>query len=308
LYRVGAVKESPGGRAIVAVDGGMSDNIRPMLYGARYTVAVAGPPGQGSPAAVDVVGRHCESGDVLAHDVKLPHVVRPGDLLAFAATGAYTYSMASTYNRVGRPAVVAVRDGTSREWLRREDATDLDRLEASAAGPASGRPSGITVRPARPRDARSFHRAYVEVAAERRFIQSETVTRSVGFYRRRFRRSWDGRAANLLAFDGDRVVGSLSIRRDEHAVTRHVATLGMFVVASHRGRRIGTALMTEAVGWARRFGVERLELSVYPSNRAAIALYRAFGFVEEGRLVRHAKKSYGYEDEILMAVWLGPET
>jgi RimJ/RimL family protein N-acetyltransferase len=173
----------------------------------------------------------------------------------------------------------------------------------------AGRAAGILVRPARPRDARSFLDAYREVAAERRFIQTERVGRSRGFYRRRFRRSWDERAAHLVALEGDRVVGSLSIRRDDHPATAHVATLGMFVIASHRGRRIGTALMEEALRWARRFDVERIELTVYPHNEAAIALYRRFGFVQEGRLVRHAKKSYGYEDEILMAVQLegGPE-
>jgi diaminopimelate decarboxylase len=305
LYRVGTVKRPPNGRTIVAVDGGMSDNIRPMLYGARYTVAFAGSPRTPSPTVVDVVGRHCESGDVLAVEVKLPHDPVPGDLLAFAATGAYTYSMASSYNRVGRPAVVAVRDGTAVPWLRREDDADLDRLEASAPeSPAPARLEGIVVRPARPGDARSFLDAYRSVAAERRFIQTERVGRAARFYRRRFRRSIDERAAHLLALDGGRVVGSLSIRRDEHPATRHVATLGMFVVASHRRRGIGGALMQEALAWARRVGVERLELTVYPGNPAAIALYRAFGFAEEGRLARHAKKSYGYEDEILMARFL----
>jgi putative acetyltransferase len=78
----------------------------------------------------------------------------------------------------------------------------------------------------------------------------------------------------------------------------------MFVVATHRGRGVGTALMAEAMRWAREHAVERIELTVYPHNVAAIALYRRFGFVEEGRLVRHAKKSYGYEDEILMATFL----
>jgi RimJ/RimL family protein N-acetyltransferase len=285
----------------------MSDNIRPMLYGARYTVAVAGPPRPGQPLAVDIVGRHCESGDVLAHDVKLPQDMRAGDLIAFAATGAYTYSMASAYNRVGRPAVVAVREGHQRLWLRREDAADLDRLEVSQPAPPVERPAGILVRPARPGDARTFLDAFRSVAAERRFIQTETVSHPARFYRRRFRRSWDERSADVVALDGERVVGSLSIRRNDQRPVRHVATLGMFVVASHRGRGIGTALMDDAVRWARDFGVERLELTVYPHNAAAIALYRKFGFVQEGRLVGHAKKSYGYEDEILMASWLGSE-
>lgn len=308
LYRVGAVKETAEGRTLVAVDGGMSDNIRPMLYGAGYSVASAGPPRDTGPLEVDVVGRHCESGDVLAHDVKLPHDARPGDLLAFAATGAYTYAMASNYNRVGRPAVVAVRDGVSHLWLRREDAGDLDRLEAAAA-PAARPPAPreFLVRPARPRDARSFLEAYRSVAAERRLIQTEEVTRTAAMYRRRFRRSRTGEMAHLVAVAEGRVVGSLSIRRDPHPVTRHVATLGMFVIARWRGRGVGTALMEEALRWARGAGVDRVELTVYPHNDAAIALYRKFGFVEEGRLVRHAKKSYGYEDEVLMAAWLGED-
>jgi RimJ/RimL family protein N-acetyltransferase len=270
-------------------------------------VAFAGPSRSPSPTVVDVVGRHCESGDVLALEVKLPHEPRSGDLIAFAATGAYTYSMASTYNRVGRPAVVAVRDGSAVPWLRREDGADLDRLEAApppTEGPDAAPLEGVAIRPARPRDARSFLEAYRSVADERRFIQTERVGRSTRYYRRRFRRSVDERAAHLLALDGDRVVGSLSIRRDEHPATHHVATLGMFVLAGHRRRGIGRALMREALAWAERVGVERLELTVYPGNRAAIALYRAFGFREEGRLVRHAKKSYGYEDEVLMALLL----
>ncbi len=165
----------------------------------------------------------------------------------------------------------------------------------------------IEIRPARPADARSFLEAYRSVAAERRFIQTERVTRSARSYRREFRRSWDDRAAHVVAVEEERVVGSLSIRRDDQPATRHVATLGMFVVASHRGRRIGTGLMDRAMDWARAHGIERIELTVYPHNEAAIALYRRFGFHEEGRLVRHAKKSYGYEDEILMAAWIGPE-
>ena len=169
-----------------------------------------------------------------------------------------------------------------------------------------GPPSGISIRPARPHDAGGFLEAYASVAAERRYIQTERVTRPARDYRRRFRRSWDERAAHLLAVDGDRIVGSLSIRRDDHPATWHVATLGMFVIASHRGRGIGTALMTEAMRWAAEQRLERVELTVYPHNEAAIALYRRFGFAEEGRLVRHTKKSYGYEDEILMGVWIGP--
>jgi len=310
LYRVGTVKETPEGRTLVAVDGGMADNIRPMLYGARYTVAAAGEPRDAGPVEVDVVGRHCESGDVLARDVKLSQDVRPGDLVAFAGTGAYTYSMAGNYNRVGRPAVVAVREGESRVWLRREDPADLDRMEASAPSfPSAPRPGdGFDVRPARTGDARSFLEAFRSVAAERRFIRTEEVSRTARRYRRQFRRSVTEEAAHLVAVADGRVIGSISIQRDAHPVTRHTASIGMFVTSGWRGRGVGTALMEEGMRWARDAGVERVDLTVYPHNQAAITLYRRFGFVEEGRLVRHSKKSYGYEDEILMAVWLGPRS
>jgi RimJ/RimL family protein N-acetyltransferase len=183
--------------------------------------------------------------------------------------------------------------------------TELDERTNAAAEPTGG----TVVRPARRGDAKSFLEAYRSVAAERRFIQTERVDTTPRFYRKRFRRPWHEGAAHLVAVDGDRVVGGLSIHRlDDHPATRHVATFGMFVVSSHRGRGIGSALVGEALRWARRFGVERVELTVYPHNDAAIGLYRKFGFVEEGRLVRHARKSYGYEDEILMALWLGPTT
>ena len=181
------------------------------------------------------------------------------------------------------------------------------RESGTAATSSSSPLSGIEIRAARPADAASFTEAYGSVAAEKRFIQSERVTRSARVYRRRFRASWSDRAAHVVALDGHRVVANLSIHRNDHPATWHVATLGMFVVASHRGRGIGGALMAEALRWAREHRLERVELTVYPHNEAALALYRRHGFVEEGRLVRHAKKSYGYEDEILMALWLGPE-
>jgi len=131
LYRVGAVKER-GGRVLAAVDGGMSDNIRPALYGARHTVALASPAPDRPLRTVDVVGKHCESGDVLARGCELPEP-RPGDLLAVAATGAYCYSLASNYNRLGRPPLVAVRNGTATPWLRRETFDDLRALEVGEA-------------------------------------------------------------------------------------------------------------------------------------------------------------------------------
>ena len=306
LYRVGDRRTLGDGRTVIAVDGGMSDNIRPMLYDARYTVALASRPGGPVEETVTIVGRHCESGDVLADAVALPSDVQRGDLVAFAATGAYTYALASTYNRVGRPAVVAVDDGRATVWVRREGSGDLDRLEAPAPRtvPDANPPAGITLRPAAPEDARSFLAFWKAIVGEGGYVRSEEVDTPARVYRARFRRSWTDREAQVVALDAGRVVGHVYIQREAHPVTRHVATLGIAVSADRRGLGIGRALMAEAFRWAVSSGVEKIMLSVYPHNDAAIALYRRFGFVEEGRLVGHSRKSTGYEDEILMSAWL----
>ena len=309
LYRVGWVKRTPGGRTLAAVDGGMSDNIRPALYGARYTLALAGRAGTVEPKPVTVVGKHCESADVIAEDVPLPGDVRPDDLLAVATTGAYGYSMSSNYNRVGRPAVVAVRGGEARVLLRREDASDLDRLEVSAPPePDTTSPQGVEIRPARPGDARSYLSMWSGVVEERRWVRTETVRHSVRRYRRMFRESVSGDHARLVAVASGAVVGNLSIERLQHPVNRHVATLGMAVDGPWRGKGVGTALLSAGLRWARFEGVEKISLEVYPGNTAAIALYRKFGFVEEGRLHRQSRKSYGYEDEVVMSRWLTAPT
>ncbi|OMC15728.1 diaminopimelate decarboxylase [Mycobacterium sp. SP-6446] len=125
LYRVRSVKTQPGGRTFVAVDGGMSDNPRVSLYGAQYTVALANRHSLGAKRTVTVAGRHCEAGDEIARDIQLPADVAPGDLLAVACTGAYHHSMASNYNLVCRPPVVAVKDGRARALIRRETIADL---------------------------------------------------------------------------------------------------------------------------------------------------------------------------------------
>jgi diaminopimelate decarboxylase len=125
LYRVCSVKTQPGGRTFVAVDGGMSANPRVSLYGAQYTVALANRHPLGVKQRVTVAGRHCEAGDEIARDIELPADLRPGDLLAVACTGSYHHSMASNYNMVGRPPVVAVKDGRVRELVRRETIADL---------------------------------------------------------------------------------------------------------------------------------------------------------------------------------------
>jgi diaminopimelate decarboxylase len=125
LYRVCSVKTQPGGRTFVAVDGGMSDNPRVSLYGAQYTVALANRHPLGVKQPVTIAGRHCEAGDEIARDIELPADLRPGDLLAVACTGSYHHSMSSNYNMVGRPPLVAVKDGRTRQLVRRETIADL---------------------------------------------------------------------------------------------------------------------------------------------------------------------------------------
>lgn len=129
LYRVGTVKELPGIRTYVAVDGGMSDNPRPVLYGSGYEAFDVDHPLAARPQRVRLVGKHCESGDVLVDEAWLPRETGVGSVIATPVTGAYGYSMASNYNRVPRPAVVFVADGSAREVLRRETFDDLARLE-----------------------------------------------------------------------------------------------------------------------------------------------------------------------------------
>jgi diaminopimelate decarboxylase len=130
LYQVGTVKDVDGLRTYVSVDGGMSDNIRTALYDAEYTCVLASRVSSAPPLLCRLVGRHCESGDIVVRDTYLPADVVPGDLVAVAATGAYCRSMASNYNHVPRPGVVAVRDGEARILLRRETTDDLLRLDA----------------------------------------------------------------------------------------------------------------------------------------------------------------------------------
>jgi diaminopimelate decarboxylase len=128
LYRVGVVKRASDEITYVAVDGGMSDNPRPQLYGARYSAILANRAGEEAVHGYDVCGKHCESGDVLIEGVRLPEP-RRGDLLAVPATGAYTLSMGSNYNAVPRPAAVLVADGHARVIRSRETLDDLLRQE-----------------------------------------------------------------------------------------------------------------------------------------------------------------------------------
>jgi diaminopimelate decarboxylase len=129
VYRVLGIKHGATGRIFVTVNGGMSDNPRPSLYGARYSVRLVGRRATAANRTMTVVGRHCEAGDVLVEDAELPADLRPGDLLAVPCTGAYHHSMASTYNLVRRPPVVALNDGGSRLLIRRETELDLLRRD-----------------------------------------------------------------------------------------------------------------------------------------------------------------------------------
>jgi diaminopimelate decarboxylase len=129
LYEVGTIKDVDGLRSYVSVDGGMSDNIRTALYGAEYTCLLASRESAAPPMLARLVGRHCETGDIVVRDAYLPADLAPGDLIAVAATGAYCRSMASNYNYVPRPPVVAVRDGAAQVLLRRETPEDLLALD-----------------------------------------------------------------------------------------------------------------------------------------------------------------------------------
>ena len=128
LYTVGTIKPVPidgGMRNYVSVDGGMSDNARPALYGADYSARIASRVSTAAPVLVRVAGKHCESGDIVVDAEYLPGDVAPGDLLAVPATGAYCWSLASNYNHVPRPPVVAVRDGAARVIVHGETEADL---------------------------------------------------------------------------------------------------------------------------------------------------------------------------------------
>jgi diaminopimelate decarboxylase len=129
FYTVGTIKHLPGIRTYVSVDGGMSDNPRPVLYGSGYEAFAPAATTAARPLPATIVGKHCESGDVIVRDARLPDGLAVGDLLATPVTGAYGHSMASNYNKVGRPPVVFVKDGAARVVVRRETWDDLLALD-----------------------------------------------------------------------------------------------------------------------------------------------------------------------------------
>jgi diaminopimelate decarboxylase len=160
LYEIGTIKPvrlgasgAPGTplvRNYVSVDGGMSDNIRTALYDANYTCVLANRISAAPPALCRVVGKHCESGDILVRDLWLPSDVQPGDLLAVAATGAYCWSMASNYNYLLKPPVVAVREGAAAQIVRRQTLADVFALDAVLAGRPADSPAPSQPAPEHP--------------------------------------------------------------------------------------------------------------------------------------------------------------
>ncbi len=129
VYTVGTVKRIPGYKTYVSVDGGMTDNPRYALYGAPYTILPVSDEGYDDTEICSVVGRCCESGDILQENVEMPKCIKRGDLIATLTTGAYNYSMASNYNRIPRPPVVMLRDGESYLAVRRESVEDITSLD-----------------------------------------------------------------------------------------------------------------------------------------------------------------------------------
>ena len=256
-----------------------------------------------------IVGSHCESGDVLAEAVRLPDDVGRGDLLAFAATGAYTYSLANTYNRIGRPAVVGVREGRVALWLRREDAADLDRLEVSPGpdGSAHPPPEGVRIRPARPRHARSYLDFWRAIVAEGGDVRTEYVDQS------------GPRLPGALPPVVDRTGGADRGRRRD---PRRRARLHPARAASGhpprrhpRDRRLGRPPgprdRAGALGRGGPLGPVRgrredhaVRVPVEHGRDRALSAVRVRG----RRSARGTlPQVHGYEDEILMSTWIGPE-
>jgi diaminopimelate decarboxylase len=131
LYRIGSIKHLPNIRTYVAVDGGMSDNPRPVLYDSGYEAFLPARADDDRTENARLVGKHCESGDVLINEAMLPSGYKVGDILATPVTGAYGHSMGSNYNKVTRPPVVFVRDGVAQLVVRRETFSDLVNLDVA---------------------------------------------------------------------------------------------------------------------------------------------------------------------------------
>jgi RimJ/RimL family protein N-acetyltransferase len=162
----------------------------------------------------------------------------------------------------------------------------------------------VIIRPAHPRDAGPLVALAEDVSAEPEgWLISDGGWRTVADERRYLRalRRYRDAAVFVAEVADDGIVGRLSLGRDPHPASRHVADLGLMVAAAYRRRGIGRALLDQAVDWARAAGVRKLELHVFPHNEAAIALYESFGFTREGYRKEHYRRGRGYVDAILMA-------
>ena len=165
----------------------------------------------------------------------------------------------------------------------------------------------FVVRPARPRDAPSLAELARAVASEPEGWLIATAPWRSAADERRYVRTLRGHpdAAVIVAEAPEGIVGRLSIARDPHPASSHVADVGLMVAASHRRRGIGRSLLSHALGWARESGVTKLELDVFPHNAPAIALYESFGFVREGYRKAHYRRAGEYADVVLMAMAIG---
>ena len=126
IYSIGSIKDIPGIRTYVSIDGGMADNPRPITYGSKYEACIANKLDDDNVTLYTIAGKFCESGDILIKDISLPQI-ESGDLLAVFTTGAYNYSMSSNYNRVTRPPIVLVNNGQSKLIVKKETYNDLIR-------------------------------------------------------------------------------------------------------------------------------------------------------------------------------------
>ncbi len=163
----------------------------------------------------------------------------------------------------------------------------------------------VRIRRAEPRDAEALVRLGRDVGREPgRWLITTSDWRSVGDERRYLKalRRYDDAAVFVAETEEGDVVGRLSVGRDQHPASRHVADLGLMVASSHRRQGVGRALLDAAVRWAREHRIEKLELHVFPHNEGAIALYEQFGFEREGYRRRHYRRPDGYVDAILMAL------
>lgn len=281
LYEVGTVKRLPALRTYVSVDGGMSDNIRPALYDAEHEVELASRESTQPPAAVSVVGKHCESGDLVAERTRLPEDVREGDLLAVAATGAYGEAMASNYNRLPRPGAVIVADGQVRQLVRRETVHDVVARDVSLVVPPTVGSTSLT----------SVARGDLD-GLDRLGVAEHQQDRVAPNASTLARAAYEAGSHVFAIRDDGLLVGLLAAIDQRRPATRDecpdatddVHLWRLMVGADHQGNGIGRRAVQSFLGWARARGHVTASLSVAPDNDEAIGLCTSLGFVDTGRV------------------------